>query len=102
MVTEARHFFGAGVVVWLIPRAFHVTADSQLSIHVTLFFITALLVHECLFWDPSRVKEGPHERGTVKSAFAFPCFLTTDCRVHFRPTSAHCALPESSGNVMKY
>ena len=39
MVTEARHFFGAGVVVWLIPQAFHVTTDSQLSIHVTLFFL---------------------------------------------------------------
>ena len=39
MVTEARHFFGAGVVVWLIPRAFHVTTGSQLSIHVTLFFL---------------------------------------------------------------
>jgi hypothetical protein len=42
MVTEARHFFGAGVVVWLIPRAFHVTADSQLSIHVTLFFYNSI------------------------------------------------------------
>jgi len=39
MVTAARHFFGAGAVVWLIPRDFHVASDSQLLIHVISGFL---------------------------------------------------------------
>ncbi|PMD62704.1 uncharacterized protein K444DRAFT_347969 [Hyaloscypha bicolor E] len=60
-------------------------------------FITALLIHECLFWDSSRVKEGPNKRGTVKSVFTFPCFLTTDCRVHFYPNLCPLCSPRKFG-----